>query len=120
MPPNFRVATPVRGVRQIWSASATPDPATSRLTGAYQRFGSWPVVMADDDKLGELIGVPHAIGVLGHAVACPALASGALPVIVGEGRRVVRCADVARLSAAARRRARGDALPSAATVAQRP
>lgn len=56
--------------------------------------------MVGDDKLGELIGVPHAIGVLGHRVALPALASGALPVVVGNSARRVRRSDVDRLRGA--------------------
>jgi hypothetical protein len=58
---------------------------------------------------GELMGVPEAISRLGHPVALPALASGALPVIVGNGARRVRRVDVARLSTegSGKRRERG-------------
>lgn len=60
--------------------------------------------MVDDATLTDLMGVPEAISRLGHPVALPALASGALPVIVGRGARRVRRSDVEALSAALMRR----------------
>lgn len=62
-------------------------------------------------KLGDLMGVPEAISRLGHPVAVPALASGALPVIAGHGAGRVRRCDVDALSAAPMP-VRGHVLPA--------